>query len=45
MDKVESEMDIAFAKHGPVTPPSHHIEDFFNDIEQKKADVVRASNA
>jgi hypothetical protein len=36
MDKVALEMEAAVAKHGPVTPPSHHVEDFYNDIESKK---------
>ena len=45
MQKVESEMEAAFAKHGPVTPPSHYIEDFYNDIDKKKADIVRTANA
>jgi len=42
-EKVGAEMDAAFAKHGPVSPPSHHIEDFYNDIDQKKTDIVRAA--
>ena len=36
MEKVGREMDAAVAKHGLVTPPNHHIEDFFEDIERKK---------
>jgi hypothetical protein len=38
-------MDAAYVKHGPVTPPSHFIEDFYEDIEKKKADIVRTANA
>lgn len=29
IEKVESELEAAYAKHGPVTTPNHHIEDFF----------------
>ena len=41
MEKVEAEMEAAIAKHGPVTPPDNFIEDFYTNIENKKADIVR----
>lgn len=44
-DRIGREMDNAIAKHGPVTAPNHHIEDFYDDIEAKKADIVRTANA
>lgn len=45
MAKVNSELDAAVEKHGLVTPPSHHIEDFYENIERKKQEIVRTANA
>lgn len=40
MGKVDAEMTAAIAKHGKVTPPSNHVEDFYDNIEAKKKDIV-----
>jgi len=43
MAKVELEMEAAIVKHGPVTPPANFIEDFYGDVERKKANIVSSA--
>lgn len=40
MDKVDREMSEAIAKHGKVTIPSHHMDEFYDRIEKEKANII-----
>jgi len=40
MNKVDREMAAAVAKHGPVTLPHSHIEEFYEKIEKKKTNII-----
>jgi len=40
MMKVDAELKEAVKKHGKVSIPTTHIEDFYEKIYQKKADIV-----
>lgn len=40
MAKVNAEMAQAVQKHGKVELPKHHIEEFYEKIDQKKRNIV-----
>ena len=45
MDKVDKEMAAAVAKHGPVTVPANHVEDYYQRIEDEKQNIIRKAGA
>lgn len=44
IEKVNKEMVAAVEKHGPVTIPGIHIEDFYDEINKKKEMIVQRAN-
>jgi len=45
MQKVDREMEAAVAKHGPVTVPSNHVEDYYQRIQTEKENIIRKAGA
>ena len=43
MRRIDEEMEAAIAKIGPVTQPNSHIDDFYNEIDNKKNKIVHAT--
>jgi hypothetical protein len=43
MNKVDREMEEAVKKHGTVTLPNSHIDEFYERIEREKAKIVRSA--
>jgi len=40
MEKVDREMVEAVKKHGPISLPHSHIDEFYDRIDNKKKDIV-----
>ena len=43
MNKVDREMEEAVKKHGTVTLPNSHTDEFYERIEREKAKIVRSA--
>ena len=39
-ERIDREMTAAVAKHGPMTLPTDHVDEFYEAIDNKKSDIV-----